>query len=87
MAGYSLIVALVSLGLMFGTAILAVRLREALPKHHLGEAAKDVISRGTGFVVTLAALVLSLLIASGKNSHDEVGVKLRLLATGPMSRR
>jgi hypothetical protein len=80
-AAYSLIVALVSLGLMFGAALLAARLRGALPQHHLGEAAKDVISRGTGFVVTLAALVLSLLIASGKNSHDEIDVKLRLLAT------
>ena len=77
----SLAIALVSLALMYGTAVVAARIRRALPQHHLDEAAKDVVSRGTGFVVTLAALVLSLLIASGKNSYDEVGVKLRLLAT------
>jgi hypothetical protein len=78
---YSLIVAVVSLVLMFGAAMLAAHLRTALPQHHLSEAAKDVVTRGTGFVVTLAALVLSLLIASGKNSYDEVSTKLRLLAT------
>ena len=78
---YSLIVAVVSLGLMFGAAMLAAHLRTVLPQHHLSEAAKDVVTRGTGFVVTLAALVLSLLIASGKNSYDEVSTKLRLLAT------
>jgi hypothetical protein len=66
---------------MFGAAMLAARLRTALPQHHLSESAKDVVTRGTGFVVTLAALVLSLLIASGKNSYDEVNTKLRLLAT------
>jgi hypothetical protein len=77
----SLGIALVALVLMYGTAVVAARIRRALPQHHLDEAAKDVVSRGTGFVVTLAALVLSLLIASGKNSYDEVGVKLRLLAT------
>jgi len=75
-----LIIALVSLGLMFGAAILAARLRLALPEHHLDEAARDVVSRGTGFVVTLVALVLSLLIAAGKGSQDDVGVKLRTLA-------
>jgi hypothetical protein len=76
-----LIVALVSLALMFGAAVAAIRVRPRLPDHHLSGDAKDVVTRGIGFVVTLAALVLGLLIASGKSSHDEVSGKLRLLAT------
>ncbi|HSS70331.1 MAG TPA: hypothetical protein VLQ46_06715 [Casimicrobiaceae bacterium] len=76
-----LIIAVISLALMFGAALAAVGLRSILPDHHLDNDAKDVVTRGIGFVVTLAALVLSLLIASGKGSHDEVGSRLRELAT------
>ena len=75
------LVALVSLALMFGAALAGLRLRALLPDHHLSDSAKDVVTRGIGFVVTLAALVLGLLIASGKSSHDEVSGKLRELAT------
>ena len=76
-----LIISLVSFGLMFGAALLATRLRAVLPQDHLDDAARDVVSRGTGFVVTLAALVLSLLIAAGKTSQDEVATRLRTLAS------
>jgi hypothetical protein len=74
-------VGLLSLVLMFAAAATAVRVRAMLPSGHLSAEAKDVVVRGIGFVVTLAALVLSLLIASGKASYDEVGSRLRLLAT------
>jgi hypothetical protein len=74
------IVALVSLALMFAASAAAIRVRSLLPSGHLSEEAKDVVTRGVGFVVTLAALVLSLLIASGKASYDEIGAKLRQLA-------
>ena len=76
-----LIIALITFGLMFGSATAAARLRPALPDDHLSDDAKDIVTRGIGFVVTLAALVLSLLIASGKASYDETGARLRQLAT------
>jgi hypothetical protein len=76
-----LIIAVISLALMFGAASTAIWLRSKLPDEHLNNDAKDVVTRGVGFVVTLAALVLSLLIASGKGSHDEIGMRLRELAT------
>ena len=76
-----IVIALLSLVLMFGAAAVATRVRALLPSGHLSEEAKEVVTRGVGFVVTLAALVLSLLIASGKASYDEVGARLRQLAT------
>lgn len=76
-----IVIALLSLVLMFGAAAAAIRVRALLPSGHLSDEAKEVVTRGVGFVVTLAALVLSLLIASGKASYDEVGARLRQLAT------
>ena len=76
-----IIISIVAFALMFGAAVGAARLRAALPDEHLSADAKDVVARGIGFVVTLAALVLSLLIASGKTSYDEVGARLRQLGS------
>jgi len=45
-------------------------LRPILPEHHLSADSKDVIKMGTGLTATMAALVLALLIASAKGSHD-----------------
>src|SRR5262249_37807082 len=72
---------LLSLALMFGAAVAAIHVRSRLPGHHLSSDAKEVVTRSIGFVVTLSALVLGLLIASGKGSHDDVSGKLRQLAT------
>jgi hypothetical protein len=52
-------------------------LREVLPEHHLSEESKDVIKLITGLIATLSALVLGLLIASGKNSLDAVNDALK----------
>ena len=41
-----------------------------LPKHHLDAESKDMVKLGIGFLATLAALVLGLLIASAKSSFD-----------------
>jgi hypothetical protein len=55
---------------VFGGAFLGVFLRNQLPKHHLAEDAKDVVRLGTGLIATIAALVLSLLIASASGSYQ-----------------
>ncbi len=52
-------------GALFGTV-----LRRKLPKHHLTEDSKDAVKLGMGLIATMAALVLALLIASAKTSHD-----------------
>jgi len=46
-------------------------LRDLLPVEHLSEDAKDVVKLGTGFVASIAALVISLLVSSAKTSFDE----------------
>ena len=55
---------------VFGGALLGMFLRTALPEHHLSTDSKDVVKLGMGLLATMAALVLSLLIASAKSSYD-----------------
>ena len=55
---------------VFGGALLGIVLRRRLPKHHLSHDSKDVVKLGMGLIATMAALVLALLIASAKSSHD-----------------
>ncbi|MEK6337589.1 MAG: hypothetical protein AABM67_21935 [Acidobacteriota bacterium] len=47
-----------------------MRLRAALPDHHLSADAKDAVRVGMGLVATMTALLLGLLIASAKGSYD-----------------
>jgi hypothetical protein len=55
---------------VFAGALLGITLRRLLPEHHLNEDSKDVVKLGMGLIATMAALVLALLIASAKSSHD-----------------
>jgi hypothetical protein len=55
---------------VFGGALLGMLLRRVLPAHHLADESKDVMKLGMGLVATMAALVLGLLIASAKSSHE-----------------
>ena len=73
----SVIVFLVVLG---GTW-LGAYLGRVLPKHHLSEESKDMIKVGIGFLATLAALVLGLLIASAKSSYDTRSEEIQQLAS------
>jgi hypothetical protein len=56
---------------VFAGALLGMTLRHLLPEHHLKEDTKDVVKLGMSLIATMAALVLALLIASAKSSHDE----------------
>ena len=47
----------------FGGVLLGMVLRAVLPEHHLSTDSKDVVKLGMGLLATMAALVLSLLIA------------------------
>jgi hypothetical protein len=48
-----------------------------LPGNHLSTEDKDVVRLGTGLIGTIAALVLGLLIASGKTSYDTQSTNIR----------
>lgn len=45
-------------------------LQGVLPKHHLSDDSKDMVKVGAGFIATLAALVLGLLVASATASYN-----------------
>lgn len=55
---------------IIGAAWLGTFLRSVLPKHHLTDDTKDMVKVGIGFLATLAAMVLGLLVASAKSSYD-----------------
>src|SRR6266513_2581402 len=53
-----------------GAALLGMRVRAALPEHHLNPDTKDAVKFAMGLVATMAALVLGLLVASTKGAYD-----------------
>lgn len=55
---------------VFGGAMLGMLLRAIVPEHHLNPDSKDIVKLGMGLIATMSALVLALLIASAKSSHD-----------------
>jgi hypothetical protein len=55
---------------LFGAGLLGMRVRAALPEHHLTADTKDAVRIGMGLVATMAALVLGLLVASTKGAYD-----------------
>ena len=56
--------------LVFGSALLAMFVRSALPEDHLSADSKDVVKLGIALIATMSALVLGLLIASAKSAFD-----------------
>jgi len=73
-------VSLTTLLCVLSGALAGLILQTVLPGHHLREDSKDVVRVVTGLMATLSALVLGLLIASGKSSFDAVDGELRQIA-------
>ena len=67
----------IALGCIISGILLGALLRSALPEQSLGGDAKDVVRLGTGLIGTIAALVLGLLIAAAKSSHDTQNAQVR----------
>src|ERR1700761_7488779 len=55
-------------------------LRKRIPAEQLGVSQKEVIRLGAGFLATLSAVLISLMIASAKNSYDTQFAHFRTLA-------
>lgn len=64
----------------FGAAISGMFLHVKLPDDHLDTDSKDVMKLVMGLIATMAALVLSLLIASANTSYDRQSSELKALA-------
>ena len=74
-------IALVVFGCSFGAALLVMVLHVKLPDHHLDTDSRDVVKLVMGLIATVAALVLSLLIASANSSYDRQSSELKALST------
>jgi len=66
----ALAISVIAFAVVVAGAWLGAILSRKLPKHHLDAESKDMVKVGIGFLATLAALVLGLLIASAKSSFD-----------------
>ncbi|MBO0862089.1 MAG: hypothetical protein J2P21_27065 [Chloracidobacterium sp.] len=63
-------IGLIVLVFVFGGAVLAMRLRDALPEDHFSKESKYTVKLGTGLIAAMTALVLGLMTASAKSSFD-----------------
>jgi hypothetical protein len=59
--------------------VLGMILRNRVPKQHL-DGAKEVVRLGAGFLATLSAVLISLMITSAKSSYDTQDGHFRTLA-------
>jgi hypothetical protein len=65
-----LVIALIVAALMMAGALGGGFLRKHLPSEHFDEETMDVVKLGLGFLATLSALVMVLVISSSKASYD-----------------
>lgn len=61
---------------VFGGALAGMFVRAMLPGEHLQSESRDSIKVGMGFVGTMVALVLGLLVALAKSSYDTQGTEV-----------
>ena len=60
--------ALIVFGCLVGAVLLGRALRRLLPEAHLATESKDTVKLAMGFVATMSALVLGLLVSSAKDA-------------------
>jgi hypothetical protein len=76
----SLIISLIVLACVFGSALLGFYLRKALPEGHLSDDTLRSVTLTTGMIATLSSLVLGLLISSTQESFNSLSAELRQVA-------
>ena len=72
----SIAIASIVFACVFGSALLGMLVRSAVPEDHLNAESKDVVKLAMGLIATMAALVLGLLTASAKSSFDTLDSEL-----------
>jgi hypothetical protein len=76
----SLSIFLISFTSIVAGALFGMWLRARLPAHRLGTETREFIRLGAGLLATLAAVVISLMIASAKASYDTQDAHFRQFA-------
>lgn len=64
------IISLIILGCVAGAVLVGSMLRRLLPQDHLSADTKETVKLAMGLLATMSALLLGLLVASAKSSHD-----------------
>lgn len=77
----SLLIAAVATVLMLSGTAFGIYINRRVPNEHLSEETKDIVKLATGVIATISGLVLSLLIATAKNSYDAVSTDVKTAAT------
>jgi hypothetical protein len=76
----SLAIASVVFSCSFGAALVGMVLHVKLPDRHLDTESRDVVKLVMGLIATMAALVLSLLIASASSSYNQQSSELNAVS-------
>jgi hypothetical protein len=76
----TLIIGFIVLATVLAGAFAGVKVRERLPKHHLTDETKNLVSVSTAVVATVSALVLGLLISNANTSFTRLGGQVTALS-------
>ncbi len=74
-----ILVGLIAFGCAFGASLAGIVLHDKLPAHHSDTDSRDVVKLVMGLIATIAALVLSLLIATAHSSYDTQQTEVQAL--------
>ncbi len=76
----SLIIGLIVLAVMLAGTFAGVMVRDHIPKHHLTDETKSLVSVSTAVVATVSALVLGLLISNANTTFTRLGGQVTALS-------
>jgi|SRR3954451_12419365 hypothetical protein len=76
----TIIIGVTALMTILGGAFAGVEARNRLPKHHLTDETKNLVSVSTGVVAMVAALVLGLLISNANTKFTQLGGEVTALS-------
>jgi len=76
----SITISLLVTACIFAGGLAGLYLNRVLPPNHLAKETQDVVKLGIGMLSVLASLVLGLLIATAKSSHDDTDRSVRSFA-------
>jgi hypothetical protein len=76
----TVVIGLIAFAAILAGAFVGVKVRERLPKHHLTDETKNLVSVSTAVVATVSALVLGLLISNANTSFTRLGGQVTALS-------
>ena len=76
----SLLIVLVVFAVTVAGAFAGAQIRDRLPKHHLTDETKNLVSVSTAVVATVSALVLGLLISNANTTFTRLGGEITTLS-------